>query len=299
MASHLIERLDDGVALLEVSPAGGGAITRYAAHASDGLMDYLRPATPAVVERGTPTGMACFPLVPFSNRIRDGRFTFRGREVELPPNFPPEPHAIHGDGWQSPWEVVERAERELVIEYRHEPGAWPYRYRARQRFTLEDGALEVDLSLINESEEPMPAGYGLHPFFVRTPQTTVSAKVERVWVADAGAIPDRLIEPPPEWSLESGLSPGEVALDNNFTGWSGRAVLSWPEREETMTLTADEPFGVLVVYSPPGEPFVCLEPATNAIDAFNLASAGHDDTGMIVLPPGGVGEGVVRFEPGA
>ena len=52
---------------------------------------------------------AGFPLVPYSGRIDHGRFTFQGREYRVPPNFPPEPHAIHGEGWMQAW-TVERAD---------------------------------------------------------------------------------------------------------------------------------------------------------------------------------------------
>ena len=53
---------------------------------------------------------ASFPLVPYVNRIRGGRFTFRGREVRLAPNMAGDPSPLHGQGWLSPWQV-ERAGR--------------------------------------------------------------------------------------------------------------------------------------------------------------------------------------------
>ena len=46
---------------------------------------------------------ASFPLVPFVNRIRGGRFTFRGREVRLAPNMAGDPSPLHGQGWLNPW----------------------------------------------------------------------------------------------------------------------------------------------------------------------------------------------------
>ena len=51
---------------------------------------------------------ASFPLVPYVNRIRGGRFTFRGREVRLAPNMAGDPSPLHGQGWLAPWQVEQR-----------------------------------------------------------------------------------------------------------------------------------------------------------------------------------------------
>jgi galactose mutarotase-like enzyme len=53
-------------------------------------------------------------LVPFSNRIAYARFRFDGRDCALNQNFLPEPHAIHGDGWQGVWHV-EAATRDRAV----------------------------------------------------------------------------------------------------------------------------------------------------------------------------------------
>ena len=55
-----------------------------------------------------PIRWGCYPMAPFAGRIRDGRFTFRGRDVQLPLNLPP--HAIHGTVFERPWEVVSQAD---------------------------------------------------------------------------------------------------------------------------------------------------------------------------------------------
>ena len=44
-------------------------------------------------------------MLPFCSRIHNGRFRYGDRDVSLAPNFPPEPHAIHGFGWQGLWRL--------------------------------------------------------------------------------------------------------------------------------------------------------------------------------------------------
>ena len=93
------------------------------------------------------------------------------------------------------------------------------------------------------------------------------------------------------------MNPDATPLDNNFIGFGGEAVIAWPEWNARLQMTADPVFSCLVVYTPPGRDFFCAEPATNCIDAFNLADVGRTDTGMLVVEPGDSVEGVVRFSP--
>ena len=73
---------------------------------------------------------ASFPLVPFVNRIRDGRFPFRGREVRLAPNMAGDPSPLHGQGWLSPWPIEQASDREALLGFRHDAGEWPWAYES-------------------------------------------------------------------------------------------------------------------------------------------------------------------------
>jgi aldose 1-epimerase len=295
VSREVVSLQSDGF-VLEVSPSAGSAITRYAYEDGGSPLDLLRPASPRDLESATPTGMACFPLVPFSNRVREGRFTFRDRDVQLSPNFPPEPHAIHGHGWQTAWTVEEQSGSGLTTAFAHEADEWPFPYRAEQRYSLSAEALEVTIALTNTGDEPMPAGLGLHPYFVRTPESRLTTGVEKVWLSDVNAMPSELVTVPDEWDL-NGMNPNDAALDNNFTGWSGTALIEWPDRGARLTLTGDDMFRFLVVYTPPGEDFFCVEPVSNSIAAFNLAAEGRTDVGMAVVQPGERLSGAIVFAP--
>src|SRR5690606_38666718 len=117
---------------LVLAPQVGGGIAAFRFRGED----VMRPASDEALEARDPLGLSSFPLVPFSNRIAQGRFRFGGRAVELPPNFGDHPHAIHGQGWQNPWEVAEAGEASARLIYDHPADAWPWAYRATQRFQL-------------------------------------------------------------------------------------------------------------------------------------------------------------------
>ncbi|MEC8939471.1 MAG: aldose 1-epimerase, partial [SAR324 cluster bacterium] len=171
-------------AKLAIIPEVGACITRYCLKTEEQVLELMRPATQAGLSAADPSGMGCFPLIPFSNRICNGRFSFHGRQIKMPPNFPPEIHTIHGHGWKVPWTVSEVQENRAMLAYQHFADEWPFPYLAHQVFELTDSAMTVTLQICNTGKSAMPVGLGLHPYFVRTPLAVITAKTEKMWIND-------------------------------------------------------------------------------------------------------------------
>ena len=91
--------LTSGDTLLTLAPEAGGGIAAFHWRGRP----VLRDALPGAVTTRDPLSLSAFPLVPYSNRIDHGRFDWDGRRIQLPLNFPPSPHSIHGLGWHKPW----------------------------------------------------------------------------------------------------------------------------------------------------------------------------------------------------
>jgi aldose 1-epimerase len=264
---------------VELAPAAGGSVARFTV---DGA-DILRP--------GTGSSGALYPLVPFSNRIRDGRLVFEGEEFQLTRNRSGVRHPMHGDGWAHAWDVVKSDATSAEIAYLHEragdAGGWPFRYRAVQSYRLADDRLTLRLALENLEDRPVPAGIGLHPFFVRDPDTELSCRTQAVWLSDAEVLPIERIAVPPDWDFGTGRPVDSVVLDNCFDGWDGRATIVWPRRRLRLDLDASVALHHLVIYVPPGRPFFCVEPVSHA----------NGQVGLAPLGPGGTlaGETVFRL----
>src|SRR6266576_2437139 len=157
MASETAVTLAVGKLRLELSPSTGGSISAFEWVCDGSPWPILRKCNSRnenVLEASS------FPLVPFSNRIRGGRFTFRGREVRLAPNMAGDPSPLHGQGWLNPWTVDENSDARAVLGYRHQAGEWPWDYEARQEFALDERGFSVRLTCRNTSAEPMPCGLG-------------------------------------------------------------------------------------------------------------------------------------------
>ena len=267
--------LQNGAARLELSPEIGGAVRRFTVEGRD----ILRPAPEGA------TGvldLASFPLVPFCNRIPNGRFGFEGREVVLPPNLGDHPHALHGQGWQRAWMAARVDGAEAVLTYDHGPGHWPWAYRAEQRFELGERGLWIGLSVTNTGDTIMPAGLGLHPYFPRHPGERLRAHVDGVWMIDETVLPTvhHAGVWGPDWAAGASVDGDGRLIDHCYTGWTQRAELSAPG-QPTNTITASANCRWLHVYAPPGEDFYCVEPCASRPNPF-----GEGETGMVTLAPG-------------
>jgi aldose 1-epimerase len=264
-------------------PEIGGAL---GALRLDGV-DLLRPASPATLAAKNALDTACYPLVPFSNRIQQSVLRFRGQEYRLEPNFAPHPHALHGHGYRGPWEVTERSATALALRFAYRGADFPSAYLATQRYSVGADALEIEIAVENVGDEAMPAGLGLHPFFVKPPDTELETTVAGVWLSGGGdGIPTEHVTVPAEWDFSARRPLGDVVLDHCFTGWKSRvAVVTWPSRRLRVRLTAAGPTEHLVVFVPAGQDFFCVEPVTNMNDGFNRAERGEAGTGTVVLQP--------------
>ena len=287
----------NGSAGLAVVPGLGSGIARYWTQVAGRQIDWLRPATTELLAEHDPTKLACFTLIPYSNRIRNGSFQFAGEAIEMPRSQTREAHAEHGHGWVSPWIVTVRNVDCLATEYWHAADSWPFDYSARQEFRLTETSLHIRIELRNEDRRPMPCGIGLHPYFPRDPDCRLFAEVKGMWRNDADTLPVAHVSPPDDQNPELGLAVDRVELDTVFTQWSGRAVLEWPSRMQSLEIEATLPLNFLVIYTPAGQSYFCAEPVSNCTDAFNLAALGRMDTGMIVLAPGQTVSGDIIFRP--
>lgn len=235
-----------------------------------------------------------FALVPYSNRIAHGKFTFNGQNVSLPTNDGP--NALHGHGFLKPWTVTRRDSASMELQYYHAADSWPWPYLATQTYSLSPGRLDRTLEIRNDGDSPMPAGFGDHPYFPRNAGVRLTANVTHVWRADPTLIPIERETLPEQWDFSRGVAVETLILDHCFGGWDGVAIIDYPEEGLRITITADpDLFGHLVIYVPPGETMFCVEAVSNCNDAFNLAARGVEGTGMRVIAPGETLRGHIRY----
>lgn len=272
--------LTRGEQSLVLAPEFGGAILGW----TWGDMPLLRRPSPDAVLRGRSDAMGCFPQIPYCNRIAFRRFDWDGRRYELAANFGDSPHAIHGVGWQRPWEIAPISPASATLTLRHDAedaasrAAWPFAFAARFTYHLIDRGMCIEIEATNLHAAPAPMGLGVHPWFPRTPGATITFRANGVWFTEHG-LPTRHGAIPPRWDHAAGRAVAGERLDNCFTGWDRVALIP------AMRIQADPLFGNLQVFTPPDADFFCVEPNSHMPDAINRTGLPPDQA-MCVLAPG-------------
>jgi aldose 1-epimerase len=221
-----------------------------------------------------------YPLVPFSNRIAQASLQWHGTQHPLVLNNAPEPHAIHGVGWQRPWSVLDNDEHYALLSYEHraDPG-WPFAFDSSQTFRITASSLELTLSLTNQAREPAPAGLGWHPFFVKRPGSHIAFQASGRWEMGSDKLPTRRV-------AAQGLDADCASLDVDhcYDGWNGVVQL----RDDLLHVRLSSNLRRLVVFTNGARDSIAIEPVSHVNNAVSLVHAGADaaQLGLAVLQPG-------------
>ncbi|HVM65429.1 MAG TPA: aldose 1-epimerase family protein, partial [Acidimicrobiales bacterium] len=105
------------------------------------------------------------PLVPWPNRLGDGRYCFDGTEYQVALTEPEHHNAIHGFLRWVPWQPRERSGDSVVMGTRLYPrSGYPFTVDVQIAYTLDDDGLTVAATATNIGDRPCPFGIGQHPY---------------------------------------------------------------------------------------------------------------------------------------
>ncbi|MDJ0376182.1 aldose 1-epimerase family protein [Cryobacterium sp. PH31-L1] len=233
-------------------------------------------------------------LVPWPNRIRDGKWTQNGITRQLALTEPVKQNASHGLLRFAPYREVWRSTDTVTLAATVFPqSGYPFHLETEVTYALTSSGLEVTHRVGNVGAEPAPVAVGAHPFLkigdVSTRDLTV--RVDATTHVD---VDDRL-NPTGEtpvagtrFDLRAGALVGELDLDDGFgsVGEAGEHSLTAPDGR-TLTLWGDESMRYVQVFTPrifpvtqgAGEPVrglaIAIEPMTAPANAFNSGAGLH------------------------
>lgn len=275
---------------LIVNPERGMSVTAFFARCGDDWLAIM----PNTRDGNSELESASFLLLPYSNRVEDGRFVFEGKEYQLAHT---EKHAIHGDVRFRWWRTIEVTPESVRCGFDSSVFTdinWPWNFSAEVEYRLKGDILSSRLLLRNRGDSAMPAGLGWHPYFNRKitregEPVILRLKVGAVYPdADNNRIPSGLpqpLTPDQDFSESRPLDP-DYFLDTCFQGYDGNGSISWPESGVKVSFDCSPVCTHLVMYSPPGRPYFAIEPVTNANNGVNIYSRGEPGSGIVVLKPG-------------
>ncbi len=231
-------------------------------------------------------------LVPWPNRVRDGRYELDGAEHRLELSEPERGNALHGLVLQSRWRGVRTSARRVSLSHTLAPAAgYPFELALAVSYELASGGVVMTVQATNVGAERAPFGAGLHPYL--TPGTAdVDDMVLEVPARTLVPVDDeRLLPTGPPTPIDGTALDfrqprrlGALRVDACF-GELGRSPagvarvrLGTNSGPGQLTIWMDERFRFVQVFT--ADAAIAVEPMTCAPDAFNSGD------GLVVLEPG-------------
>lgn len=286
---------------VRVEPEGGANVTSWRTRLGGREFELLSP-------RGIPI------LFPFPNRIPQGRFPWRGQVHRLDVNERGRANHIHGFVRDRRWTVsamaasAEAATVTMTLDLAADPDAmrqYPFPCRMSVTVVLRDGALAHDVLVTNTGTEPMPMGYGIHPWLPPALDGDRGATEVRIGAARRWELIDniptgRTLAAEGPFDVRAWRAVGTQPYDDVFTsierrpdGWSVAAV-RYPSAGVEVVVEGSPEFREWVFFSDPSRDAIAIEPYTCVTNAVNLQPSGVD-AGLIALEPGASWRASVRL----
>jgi len=230
-----------------------------------------------------------YPMAPWAGRVDATTLDVANRKVTFEPNFP-DGTAIHGQVYARPWAV----EDDGFFRITAGGDSWPWPYAVTMDVDVHDTVMRVDYTVTNLSDAPMPAGVGVHPWWLKPLDVAIHATgvLTPNWTTPA--------EPEPvtgEFDLRR-LRPMPSDVDATWADVTQPPVeLSWPGLGVRATLRTEAPAVYIVAASPGHLPAVALEAQTNAPQTIRRLLNGERGALLLLEPEGVLSLGVeLSFE---
>lgn len=219
-------------------------------------------------------------LLPFPNRMKDGRYTFDGKSYQFPVNDANTTNNLHGFLEPISMEIIHQEENEnqAVVELKGSFEGldyYPFPFDFYVKYTLTNSELIIQTKIRNTGNTAMPIGFGWHPYFKLD---TENIDVLKMQFPDCQSVEvDNRMIPTGEtkdYAKFSDLTTiGKTKLDTCFIlnhSDSKRATITLQSATTTLNVWQEtETFPYFQVYTPNQRQSIAIEPMTCNIDVFN------------------------------
>ncbi|MGO1630319.1 MULTISPECIES: aldose 1-epimerase family protein [unclassified Microbacterium] len=262
-----------------------GAVTARIAQVGAALRGLAVDGTDLVA--GYPDGVKApgasgIVLVPWPNRVRDGRWSHNGGEQQLPISEPKFRNASHGLLRFTPYDI-EQTDAAATLRAKIFPqNGYPFALDTAVTYALTDDGIRVTHSIRNVGADPAPVAVGTHPYLAvgdADPAEITVAGTGTTWIeTDERMLP--IAEHPvgEATDLRAGRALGAGFMDRCYANLTrdadglARTTLTAPDGRAT-TLWQGEGLDYTHIFITDGYPgrshAIAIEPMSAPADAFN------------------------------
>jgi aldose 1-epimerase len=218
-------------------------------------------------------------LFPFANRIKNGKYSFEGKNYQLDCNH--KQNAIHGLVFNKNFNLLEykvgEKKASLTIQYKEQNSrkGFPFLYAVFITYTLTDKKLYVSIKIKNTDTQSFPFTLGWHPYFYsdNLSESVVSFSSDKKVELDENGITKELTTH--QTALE--LKIKDTFFDDSYTLQNDTIEFFTPKYQ--LKITSDSLENYIQMYTPKNRKMIAIEPMTGVSDSFN------NKVGLQILNP--------------
>ena len=210
-------------------------------------------------------------LFPFANRIKDGAYSFDGKNYQLVANQQQENNALHGLVYNKIFKVVNQktteTEASVTLEYveTEKHVGFPFTYTIHLEYIVSNDSLILNVSVTNTDSKPFPYTLGWHPYFISDnlkASSLVFESSKKLIIGERNITTGvKDIEPVDKFDIE------DKQLDDCWILEGNTIEFLTPKYHLTVGATGNNNF--LQVYTPKKQNAIAIEPTTGVSDSFN------------------------------
>ncbi len=277
-----------------ILPDFGGNVNQIVLVKNDGELLSVIDGYITEAEAKQNAGYRSSKLMPFPNRLCDGKYTFDQKKYQCDISRPQEAHAIHGLWHSTKMQVIKlkstekKATLHLLHTYKGGDNGYPFKCTILYKYRLSNKGFRCTTEVLNEGKTPMPFGDGWHPYFK----------------LDSPSIDDlEMITPPVRYLVNNnrnvptgelvsfldffqGASLAQTNLDHGFkllqSNGKAKTILRNPLTKTAIKIwqqAGEQQYDYLQIYTPNDRKTIAIEPMTCAANAFN------NNLGTIIIAP--------------
>lgn len=245
---------------LTVDPENGAAIWDVCAKIA-GLWQPICANCKEAFENKDSKSSAIFVMVPFANRVRKNTIIDGDRKWHISANTD-EPLALHGTGWERPWEIVSTNSHMCTLRL-SVSDSFPIHFAADYSITLEGNSICLQLTLYNALSQSIPVGMGFHPYFPRYHDTQLQFEAVGYWEEGSDYLPT-VFNRMSESQSYSGSKPLPSIWQNIcYSDWERSARIKQPTLGYFLDVSASKDLDFLMVFTSPSSDRFAIEPQSH------------------------------------